>query len=289
MPGSGDLGVAADDLAKQRGVEHVVAHRDIGDIRVVWNRLRLGRFLGERQYPSRRIGFDDAERTRLGERYPDACNGNAGAGHQVGVDHLSRVHAIDVVCAKHHHVGRIFVGEDVEALIDRIRRSGEPVGTPAHLCRHRVDVVAQHRGHPPGHCQVPVETMRLVLSQDRDLADAPVDKIRQHKVYEAVHTAEWHCGLRPIPGQGVQPLALATCQHQTDDLLSLAHVTKLDACHLWCECARFSTFGARIALCASGSDRCTGSKAAGRRRTSLDENHTGIGGWTHNSTSSWNR
>ena len=104
------------------------------------------------------VGVDDAELVGLllrGTRMPG--DGHAGAGLHVLVDHLPRVHAVDVVGAEHDDDVGPLVVDEVEALEDRVGAAGVPARAEPLLRRHRGDVVAEQLRHPPGRGDVPVE------------------------------------------------------------------------------------------------------------------------------------
>ncbi len=107
--------------------------------------------------------------------------------------------------------------EDVEILEDRIGRTGEPVGTPSHLCRYGSDVVAQHLAHRPAEGKMPIEAVTLVLGQDRDLPVPAVHEIRQREVDESVDAAKGNGRFRTIPGERPEALAFSTCKDEGDD------------------------------------------------------------------------
>ena len=58
-------------------------------------------------------------------------------------DHLTRVHAIDVVGPEDAHVVGVLVADKVQVLVDSVRGAGEPVGPQPHLGGHRGHVVAE--------------------------------------------------------------------------------------------------------------------------------------------------
>jgi hypothetical protein len=132
-------------------------------------------------------------------------------------DHLARVHPVDVVGAEHDHVARPLVADQVEALVDGVRRAGEPPRAEPLLGRDRGDVVAQHRGQPPRGRDVPVETVALVLRQHDDLAIAGVDQVGQHEVDQSVDAAERDGRLRAVRRERHQALALATGEDDGQD------------------------------------------------------------------------
>ena len=134
-------------------------------------------------------------------RHRDGGNGDPGHGVEVVLDHLARVHAVDVVGAEHAHDVRVLVADEVEVLVDRVGRAGEPVRAAAHLGRHRRHVVAEDRREAPGLADVAVEAVALVLGEHDDLEVPGVGEVRQREVDEAVGAAE---RARPAwPGRSV--------------------------------------------------------------------------------------
>jgi hypothetical protein len=125
-------------------------------------------------------------------------------------DHLAGVHPVDVVGAEHDDVGGLLVADQVEALVDRVGRPGEPPRPESLLRRHRGDVVPEHRGQPPGGGDVPVQAVALVLREHHDLAVAGIDQVGQDEVDEPVDPPEGHGWLRAVGGQRHQPLALTS-------------------------------------------------------------------------------
>ena len=134
------------------------------------------------------------------------------------LDHLARVHAVDVVGAEHDDVVGPLVAEQVEVLVDRVGRAGEPVRPAAHLRRHRRDVVAEQRRQPPGQRDVAVERVALVLREHDDPAEAGVDEVRQREVDQPVVAAERHGRLGAVERQRHQALALAAGEHDREDV-----------------------------------------------------------------------
>ena len=142
--------VLGDDLAQHVRAEDVVAHRRVHLVGRVGQALGVLRLLPEGRDPAA-VGarLDHAELVRLPDRRAQRGDRHAGAALDVLLDHLARVHAVDVVGAEHDHVVRALVVEQVEVLVDRVGRAGEPARAAAHLRRHRRDVVAQQRRQPP--------------------------------------------------------------------------------------------------------------------------------------------
>ena len=133
------------------------------------------------------------------------------------LDHLGRVHPVDVVGAEDDDVLRPLVVDEVEALEDGVGAALVPARPEPLLGRHRGDVVAEQVGHPPGRGDVPVEAVRLVLREHAEPQVAAVDQVGQHEVDQPVLPAERHRGLGPVGRQRHQPLALAAGQDDPED------------------------------------------------------------------------
>ena len=97
----------------------------------------------------------------------------------VVVDHLARIHAVDVVGTEHAHDVGAFVGDQVEVLVDRIGRTLEPLRAAAHLGRDRGHVVVEQRREPPRLADVTVEAVALVLREHDDLQESGVGEVRR--------------------------------------------------------------------------------------------------------------
>ena len=63
----------------------------------------------------------------------------------------------------------VLVDDQVHRLVDRVGAALVPLRAEPLLRRHRGDVVAEQRRHPPGQRDVPVERVRLVLGEHGDL------------------------------------------------------------------------------------------------------------------------
>ena len=205
------------------GAEHVVAHRGERLVGRVDEAGRVGRLLEElvdRQAVGG--GLDHAELPRLLARHPDARDRHARAAVDVRLHHLRGVHAVDVVGAEHHDDVGARVVDQVHRLVDRVGAAEVPLRSAPLLCRHRRDVVAEQRRHPPGDRDVPVQRVRLVLRQHGAPQVAGVDEVRQREVDEPVAAAERDGRLRPVERERHQPLALAAREHDPKNLLHVA-------------------------------------------------------------------
>jgi hypothetical protein len=233
--------VAAQRVQQHLGGEDVVAHRRVDLRRVVGETRGVRRLLAEGGDETAVVrGLDDSELVGQLDRLPDRGHGNARPGLDVLAHHLARVHPVDVVGAEDDDVAGLLVADQVQALVDRVGRPGEPPRAEPLLGRHGRDVVAEHRGQPPGGGDVAVQAVALVLGQDHDLAVARVHQVGQHEVDEPVDPGERHGGLGPVGRQGHQPLALSTGQDDGQDSLTLrhgAHATRygrINACAWTC-------------------------------------------------------
>ena len=136
---------------------------------VAGHRRRVGGLLVERDDLAVVVGLDHAE-------VDASCFGTGIAATvtpapvcDVLVDHLARVHPVDVVGAEHAHDVGALVVDQVEVLVDRVGRTLEPVRPAAHLGRNRRHVVVEHRREPPRLGDVAVEAVALVLREHDDL------------------------------------------------------------------------------------------------------------------------
>jgi hypothetical protein len=83
------------------------------------------RLLAEVADPAVSGGGDDAEARRLLERHAHRRHGDLGAPLAVEGDHLAHVHAVDVVGGEYRDDVRGMGAQQVEVLVDRIRRALE--------------------------------------------------------------------------------------------------------------------------------------------------------------------
>ena len=198
--------------------EHVVAHRGEDLVWRVGEPDGVAGLLAERADRAAVVsGLDHAELACLLDRDPDAGHGHSRSGLDVLVHHLARVHAVDVVGTEHADVVGALVVEQIEVLVDRVGRAGEPVRAVAHLRRHSGDVVSEQRRETPRRRDVPVERVALVLGQHDDLQVPGVDEVREREVDQAVVAPERHGRLRAIGGQRRQPFPLAPGEHESED------------------------------------------------------------------------
>jgi hypothetical protein len=150
----------------------------------------------------------------LVERHADAGDSNPRAGVDVLLDHLTRVHPVDVIGAEDTDVVGALLGDDLEVLVDRVGRAGEPARAAAHLGRHRAHVAAEQRRQPPRPGDVQIQAVALVLREHDDLEVAAIGEVRQHEVDQPVMTTEGDRRLSPVGGEGGEPLARPPGENQ---------------------------------------------------------------------------
>ena len=219
--------VLRDYLSQQPGIEYVVAHRGVGDIRVVRSWFWSSRLLVEGNDAVGVVCGNDPEGAGLRHRHPDAGHRDPCSRLQMLVNHLAGIHPVDVVGSEDEDMVWSLVGQYVEVLKDRVGRSRKPIGAASHLGGDRGNVVAEHLRHAPSQRYVTVQAVALVLREHCDLAVAAVDEVGERKVDEPVDTAEGDCRLGSISRQRVEAPAFPARQHQRDELGRSGHPAKL--------------------------------------------------------------
>ena len=146
----------------------------------------------------------------------------------MGVHHLGKIHAVDIVRTDDDDVIGLLVIHDVQGLVDRIGAAEVPVRPAALLGGHWRDEIAQERGGVPGLRDVAVQGVGLVLGEDDDLEIPGVHNIRQSEINEPVVTTEGDCGLGTIIGEGHQALAFAASENDSKDVV-FGHAPRLRA------------------------------------------------------------
>ena len=123
MAGAGTVSVV-DDFPDQRiGGEDVVPHRSQASLRVARHRRGIHRFLVKPEDASVAVRFDDPEGGGFRTGHRDTRHRNVGALLDVVLEHLAGVHPVQVVGAEHEDVVGPLVSDDVEVLVDGVRRT----------------------------------------------------------------------------------------------------------------------------------------------------------------------
>src|SRR6185437_10559790 len=114
----------------------------------------------------------------------------------------------DVVSGQHEHVLRAMREDEIDVLPDRIGGALVPHRTQLLLRRNDLDELAELAAQiAPAALHVLDERLRLVLSQDGDLADAGVDAVGKDEVDDAELAAEGSRGLCAVRGEILEALA----------------------------------------------------------------------------------
>ena len=140
-------------------------------------------------------------------------------------EHGIHVHQVDVVAAENADVRRLLVEDQVEILVDGVRRAAEPVRPAAHLGRDRIDELPDVERESPGADDVLDERVRLELGEDLDLRETRVHEVVQDEVDDPVAAAERHGRLRAVAREWEQPLPHAAREDDGE------HVAMLENLH----------------------------------------------------------
>ena len=209
-------GVAPELVEQEFRLEHVDAHageRCVGPAR---HRGRVGRLLQERPDVVVVVDMHDAEAGRLAAWHLEAADRDVRPLLDVLAQHQLVVHLVDVVAGEQHDEARVVALDDVDVLIDGVRRADIPLLLgDALACRQDVEaLVALGAEEVPAHLQVPDQAVRLVLRGDRDAADARVHRIGQREIDDARLAAEIDRRLGAPAGQLHQPAAAPAGEHE---------------------------------------------------------------------------
>ena len=161
------------------------------------------------------VDMHDAEALGLLERGLETADGDVGAGVDMLLQHLLVVHLVDVIAGEQHHEQGTIALDDVDVLIDGVRGAEVP-----HRLRHALrsgqDVetfVALRAEEVPAALQVADEAVGLVLSGDRDAANAGIESVREREVDDPRLAAEIDRGLGAPVGELEQAAAAPAGQH----------------------------------------------------------------------------
>ena len=115
-------GIRGDGFDERLRREDVIAHRGVHLVGRVWQRLGVARLFTERADPPPvRRRLDHPELVGLLDRRADRRHRDRRAARRVLLDHLARIHAVDVVGTEDDDVLRPLVVDQVEVLMDRVR------------------------------------------------------------------------------------------------------------------------------------------------------------------------
>jgi hypothetical protein len=161
-----------------------------------------------------------AEFAGLLDRDVHAGDGDFGPGFDVVFDHRRIVHAVNVVAGEDQNVLGAAPFEQVQVLIDGVRRADIPRIAGPHLGRDDGDVLLNLRVEDrPAVPQMFLQRMGLVLGEHQHPANARMQAVAQGEVDDAVFPGKRDRGLGPIDGERVQPGADAPGENDRECLV----------------------------------------------------------------------
>ena len=151
----------------------------------------------------------------LHARHLEAADDDVGTGIDALLEHQLVVHLVDVVAGEDDDVlGRV-AADDVEVLVNRVRRARVPLRL-RHALAGGQDIeafVAFGTQKVPAALQVADQAVGLVLGGDRDAADAGIERVGEREIDDARLAAEEHRRLGALVGQFHEPATTAARQH----------------------------------------------------------------------------
>ena len=128
--------------------------------------------------------------------------------------HPRVIHRVDVVARKDQHIVGINDVDEVNVLIDGVRRTLIPVGALLARIRRQDEDTTVFLVKIPrtSRAEIIVKLQRTVLREDADLVDAGIGAVAQGKINDAVLTAKRHGGLCDLLCQGAQSTSLPARQ-----------------------------------------------------------------------------
>ena len=141
------LAITLNCINQRLRVEDVVSHRNQSLGWISRHRLRVAWLLSESRNLDRvsRIYLDNAKLRSNSDWLPDCSDGCLHAGFDVRLQHLIKVHSINVVGTDHNHVVGPLIAESVHGLQNRVRTAGIPALAQTLLRRHRSHIRTQQR------------------------------------------------------------------------------------------------------------------------------------------------
>ena len=209
------LGVAAKLIHEELRLEHIDAHRGECVVRSVGDAGRIGRLLDEGDDRILAVDMHHPEARRLHARHFQAADRHVRALVDVLAQHLLVIHLVDVVAGQDHHELRPVGLDDVDVLVDRVRRAFIPLRLRDALARRQyVEAFVSLRPQEvPAALQVADQRMRLVLRRHSHSADARIQCVGQREVDDARLAAEIDRRLGAPVGQFLQPAAAPSRKH----------------------------------------------------------------------------
>ena len=218
-------GVGVADVLRQGrkqvlGIEHVHAHAGQCSARAARHGLRVAGFFVKAGDAAQRVDGHHAKVAGLRQGHFNAGHGAGRALGNVVFNQAGVVHFVHVVARQHQHIGGAVRPQNVQVLKHRVSRATVPGAFVHALLRGQqvnefIELVAQKR---PAVLQVAQQAVRLVLREHANAVQAGVEAVRQHKINDAVFATHVNGRLGAVVGQGLQPGAAPTRQHQGNGL-----------------------------------------------------------------------
>ena len=175
------------------------------ELQQVRRRRRVG-FFDKAVYAPIFIDADDPKFAGLYYRYLDAADSHIGLFVYMEGKHRTIVHFIYMITGQYQYIRRVMTTQNVEILIDCIRRALEPLrAVPGLLGSEDADEAGAEVVEVVGERNVLVEALGVVLGEDEDPAQVRVEAVADGDVDEAVLARDGHGRLRALVGEGKEP------------------------------------------------------------------------------------
>src|SRR5262245_28164220 len=140
----------------------------------------MRRLLIESNHAIGLVNAEDAESTRVSQRYLERRERRVSVSLQMEAQHLRIVHLVHVIARQHDDVARRLTVDGVEVLEHGIGRAEIPVLSDPLLRWQDLDELAELLGDDvPSHPDVAVEREGFVLRRDEDATETRVDAVAQ--------------------------------------------------------------------------------------------------------------
>src|SRR6185503_2543547 len=133
------------------------------------------------------------------------------------INHPGDVHAVNVIGAEDRNKIRMRLLDQVDVLVDCVRRSlvpGFALGT--HLSGNVRDEVAfQKSAELPALAQVLQQRLAAELCEHVDRVDSGIHKIAENEVDDSILAAEGNCRFRALAGQRIEARSFSSGEHDS--------------------------------------------------------------------------
>jgi hypothetical protein len=166
--------VALEFFDQEFGVEHIYAHAAKRSLGFAGHGRRIAWLFEKLDDAVVLIHMHDAKTLGLLQRRLQTTNRHVGAGLDMLLEHFLVVHLVDVVAREDDYILRAVTLNNVDVLIDGVRRAEIPHGLGDALRggQHVEALIAFGAKEVPAALHVADEAVRLVLRRDGDTANA---------------------------------------------------------------------------------------------------------------------